>query len=90
MQIEDEMKAIEHLALSEEVSSKIEDISADTNIRNIGSVGIIGGGTMGGGIAMNFANAGIPAYLLEVSEEAIAKGFNVIKKITCDLWIKGN
>ena len=53
---------------------------ADTPVRTIAKVGVIGAGTMGGGIAMNFANAGIPVKILEMKQEALDKGLATIRK----------
>ena len=59
---------------------EIEGLAAGTPLRDIQSVGIIGGGTMGGGIAMNFATAGIPVTLVETKAEALERGLGVIQK----------
>jgi len=72
--------AMRHLFFAEREAAKVEGISKDMPLRNIASVGIIGGGTMGGGIAMNFANAGIPVTLLEISEDALARGMAIVSK----------
>ena len=55
------------------------DVPADTPQREIKTAGIVGAGTMGGGIAMNFANAGIPVTLLEVKQEALDRGLKTIR-----------
>jgi len=60
--------------------AKIPDIAKDTPLIDIKKVGIIGAGTMGGGITMNFANAGIPVTLVEVKQEFLDRGLGVIKK----------
>ena len=75
-----ESVSLRHLFISERAASKIPDVPADTQLRNISQVGIVGAGTMGGGIAMNFLNAGIPVIILEMKQEAIDKGFAVIRK----------
>ncbi|GAB2884166.1 3-hydroxyacyl-CoA dehydrogenase NAD-binding domain-containing protein [Microbulbifer echini] len=75
-----ESAALRHLFFAERTATKIKGLPKDTPTREIKSVGIIGGGTMGGGIAMNFANAGIPVKLLEVSQTAIESGLAVISK----------
>ncbi len=72
--------ALRHLFFAERQAAKIDGLPADTPLRPIESVGIIGAGTMGGGIAMNFANAGIPVTLVEVDEEALARGLATIEK----------
>ena len=58
---------------------KIPDVPADTPIVPVASVGIIGAGTMGGGIAMNFANAGIPVTIVETQQEALDRGLGVVR-----------
>jgi 3-hydroxyacyl-CoA dehydrogenase len=61
-------------------AAKIPNLPADTALRNIASVGVIGAGTMGGGITMNFLNAGIPVVLLEMKQEALDKGLGIIRR----------
>lgn len=70
--------ALRHMFFAERQSSKVKGLTKETNLRNIKHVGIIGGGTMGGGIAMNFANVGIPVTLLEISDEALQRGKDII------------
>ncbi|SLN57866.1 3-hydroxyacyl-CoA dehydrogenase NAD-binding domain-containing protein [Oceanibacterium hippocampi] len=65
---------------AERQAAKIPDVPADTKRRPIASAGIIGAGTMGGGIAMNFANVGIPVTLVEATQEALDRGIAVIAK----------
>jgi 3-hydroxyacyl-CoA dehydrogenase len=65
---------------AERAAQKVTDVPDDTPLRPIKSVGIIGAGTMGGGIAMNFANAGIPVILVEVKQEALDRGLGLIRK----------
>ncbi|MDG2456975.1 MAG: 3-hydroxyacyl-CoA dehydrogenase NAD-binding domain-containing protein, partial [SAR86 cluster bacterium] len=60
--------------------TKIPDIEADTEVKDINSVGVIGAGTMGGGISMNFANVGIPVTIVEQSQERLDKGLGIIRK----------
>ena len=60
--------------------TKIPDIEPDTEIKDINSVGVIGAGTMGGGISMNFANVGIPVTIIEQSQERLDKGLSIIRK----------
>jgi 3-hydroxyacyl-CoA dehydrogenase len=60
--------------------TKIPDIEKDTPLKEINSVGVIGAGTMGGGISMNFANVGIPVTIIEQSQERLDKGLNIIRK----------
>jgi len=64
---------------AERQAQKIPDVPDDTPLIPIKSVGIIGAGTMGGGIAMNFANVGIPVTLIEVQKEALERGLKVIR-----------
>ncbi len=75
-----ESKALRHAFFAERVASKVPDVPADTPVRAIKSAAIIGAGTMGGGIAMNFLNAGIPVKLLETRQEALDKGIATIRK----------
>jgi len=75
-----ESKALRHFFFGERAASKIPDVPEDTPKRAIKSAAIIGAGTMGGGIAMNFANAGIPVMLLEMKQEALDKGLATIRK----------
>lgn len=71
--------AMRHLFFAERDAAKVRGLAKDTPVRDIRSVGVIGAGTMGGGIAMSCANAGIPVRLLEVDAEALARGFGVIE-----------
>ncbi len=75
-----ESKALRHLFFAEREAAKIADVPADTPVSPIKSAAIIGAGTMGGGIAMNFLNAGIPVRILEMSQEALDKGIGILKK----------
>jgi 3-hydroxyacyl-CoA dehydrogenase len=75
-----ESKALRHAFFAERAASKVPDVPADTPTRSIASAAVIGAGTMGGGIAMNFANAGIPVTILEMKQEALDKGFATIRK----------
>ena len=75
-----ESKALRHAFFGERAASKITDVPADTPLREIKSAAVIGAGTMGGGIAMNFANAGIPVKILEMKQEALDKGVATIRK----------
>jgi 3-hydroxyacyl-CoA dehydrogenase len=74
-----ESKALRHAFFAERAASKIPDITADTPARPIRRVGVVGAGTMGGGISMNFLNAGIPVTLLEISQEALDRGIAAIR-----------
>ena len=75
-----ESKSLRHAFFAERVASKVPDVPADTPTREIKKAAIIGAGTMGGGIAMNFVNAGIPVILLETKQEALDKGIATIRK----------
>ncbi|PAT36594.1 3-hydroxyacyl-CoA dehydrogenase NAD-binding domain-containing protein [Vandammella animalimorsus] len=75
-----ESRALRHLFFAERAASKINDVPADTPKREIKAVGVIGAGTMGGGIAMNFLNAGIPVTILETKQEALDRGLATIGK----------
>jgi 3-hydroxyacyl-CoA dehydrogenase len=75
-----ESKALRHLFFAERQVAKIPDVPEDTPTRPIKSAAVIGAGTMGGGIAMNFVNAGIPVKVVEVAQEALDKGLGVVRK----------
>jgi 3-hydroxyacyl-CoA dehydrogenase len=75
-----ESKALRHSFFAERAASKIPDVPADTPTRAIARAAVIGAGTMGGGIAMNFANAGVPVTILEMKQEALDKGLATIRK----------
>jgi len=75
-----ESKALRHAFMAERATSKIPDVPADTPTREIKKVAVIGAGTMGGGIAMNFLNAGIPVTMLEMKQEALDKGVGIMRK----------
>ena len=75
-----ESVSLRHLFFAERAASKIPDVPEDTPVRDIRRVGIVGAGTMGGGIAMNFLNAGVPVVVLEMKQEALDHGFGVIRK----------
>ena len=73
-------KALVHVFFAEREARKIPDLPAGTRPLPIRSAAIVGAGTMGGGIAMNFANAGIPVQLLELTQEAVDRGLGLIQK----------
>jgi 3-hydroxyacyl-CoA dehydrogenase len=75
-----ESKALRGAFFGERAASKIPDVPEDTPTRPIRKAAVIGAGTMGGGIAMNFANAGIPVTVLEMKQEALDKGLGIIRK----------
>ena len=69
-----------HIFFAERKASKIDDVPADTQLREIKRVGVIGAGTMGGGISMNFLSAGIPVTIVEMKQDALDRGTGVIRK----------
>ncbi|RXZ65587.1 3-hydroxyacyl-CoA dehydrogenase NAD-binding domain-containing protein [Pelagerythrobacter rhizovicinus] len=73
-------KAMRHYFFAERAANKIDDVPADTPLIPIRKVGVIGAGTMGGGIAMNFLSAGIPVTILEMKQEALDRGTGVMRK----------
>ncbi len=75
-----ESKALRHAFFGERAASKIPDVPEDTPQRKIEKVAVIGAGTMGGGISMNFLNAGIPVTILETTQEALDRGTGVMRK----------
>jgi len=72
--------ALRHMFFAEREAAKIIGLDRDTETRDVKSVGIIGGGTMGGGIAMSFANAGISVTLVEINTEALTRGLSIIDR----------
>ena len=74
-----ESKALRHMFFAERQTSKIPDVPEDTPTREIKKAAVVGAGTMGGGIAMSFANAGIPVVITDVSQEALDKGMKRIR-----------
>jgi 3-hydroxyacyl-CoA dehydrogenase len=76
----DESRALRHLFFAERAAAKIDDVPADTPTREIRKAAVIGAGTMGGGIAMNFANVGIPVVVVEARQEALDKGLETIRR----------
>ena len=75
-----ESKALRHAFFGERAASKIADVPDSTPQRVIKTVAVIGAGTMGGGISMNFLNAGIPVTILESNQEALERGLATIRK----------
>ncbi|MEY4419850.1 MAG: hypothetical protein RLZZ498_446 [Pseudomonadota bacterium] len=84
-----ESRALRHLFGAQRAASKIADVPSDTPVRDIKQVAVIGAGTMGGGIAMNFLNAGIAVKMLETKQEALDRGVATIKKNYEDRVKKG-
>ena len=76
-----ESRALRHAFFSERLTSKIADVPSDTPTRDIKAVGVIGGGTMGTGISINFLNAGIPVTLVEMKQEGLDRGVAAIRKV---------
>jgi 3-hydroxyacyl-CoA dehydrogenase len=75
-----ECKALRHAFVAERATTKIPDVPPDTPVRAVKKLAVIGAGTMGGGIAMNFLNAGLPVTMLEMKQEALDKGVATIRK----------
>ena len=75
-----ESRSLRHLFMAEREAAKIAGVPAGTVLRAVNKVAIVGAGTMGGGIAMNFLNAGIPVKLLDTSDEALERGVSVMRK----------
>jgi 3-hydroxyacyl-CoA dehydrogenase len=75
-----ESKALRHMFFAERQTSKIPDVPEDTPVREVASAAVVGAGTMGGGIAMSFANAGIPVTIVDMTEPALDKGLQKIRE----------
>jgi 3-hydroxyacyl-CoA dehydrogenase len=75
-----ESRALRHAFFGERAASKIPDVPGDTPVRPIREIGVIGAGTMGGGITMNFINAGLPVVLVETTQPALDRGLATIRK----------
>ena len=84
-----ESSSLIHMFFSERQALKIPDVPKDTNILTIKAAAVIGCGTMGGGIAMNFANAGIPVTIIENAQESLDKGISIIEKNYMNTVSKG-
>ena len=82
LQLQDgaQSKALRHVFFAERAAAKIDDLPAGTRARPVASVGVIGAGTMGGGIAMNFLSAGIPVTIVETNAEALERGVATIRR----------
>jgi 3-hydroxyacyl-CoA dehydrogenase len=80
LMVSDESKSLRHAFFAERAASKVAGLTDKTPQRKVASVAVIGAGTMGGGIAMNFANAGIPVTILEAKQEALDRGIAGIRK----------
>src|SRR5262245_64812448 len=75
-----ESKAQRYFFFAEREAAKIPDVPADTQAKDIKKAAVIGAGTMGGGIAMNFANAGIPVTVIEVAKDALDRGLGIVRQ----------
>ena len=75
-----ESRAMRHAFMAERAAAKIPDVPADTPVREIRKVAVIGAGTMGGGISMNFLNAGIPVTILETKQDALDRGVATMRR----------
>jgi 3-hydroxyacyl-CoA dehydrogenase len=75
-----ESKAQRYMFFAEREAAKIPDVPADTPAKEIKKAAVIGAGTMGGGIAMNFANVGIPVTVIEVAQDALDRGLGIVRK----------
>ena len=69
-----------HMFFAERQAAKIDGLPKDIKLRDINKVGVIGAGTMGGGISMNFLSAGIPVTIVEMAQEALDRGTGVMRK----------
>ncbi|MFC3783435.1 3-hydroxyacyl-CoA dehydrogenase [Sphingopyxis italica] len=69
-----------HIFFAERQAAKIDGLPKDTALRDVKKVGVIGAGTMGGGISMNFLQKGIPVTIVEMAEDALDRGVGVIRK----------
>jgi 3-hydroxyacyl-CoA dehydrogenase len=76
----EQSKAQRYFFFAEREANKIPDVPAETPVKTIRKAGVIGAGTMGGGIAMNFANVGIPVTVIEAEQKALDRGIGVVRK----------
>src|SRR5204863_4135982 len=75
-----ESKALRHLFFAEREAAKVPDVPKETPAAEIRRAAVVGAGTMGGGIAMSYANAGIPVLLKEVENTALQRGLATIRR----------
>jgi 3-hydroxyacyl-CoA dehydrogenase len=75
-----ESRAQRYFFFAEREAAKIPDVPADTPARDVKKAAVIGAGTMGGGIAMNFANVGIPVTVVEAAQEALDRGLGIVRR----------
>src|SRR5260370_33559555 len=73
-------RALRHVFFGERAAAKIPDVPEDTPLRKIERIAVVGAGTMGGGITMNFLNAGIPVTLVEINQEALDRGLGTSRR----------
>jgi len=73
-------RAMRHLFFAERHASRIPGLARDAVLRKVASVGVVGAGTMGGGIAMTFVNAGIPVIVVEATDDALQRGLSLVRK----------
>ena len=85
----DESKGLRHVFFAERAAGKIPGIAKDIELKPVALAGVLGAGTMGGGIAMNFANAGIAVRILEQNQDALDKGMARIEKNYANTVSKG-
>src|SRR6185312_15156950 len=76
----DQSKAQRYFFFAEREANKIPDVPSDTPVKPIRKAAVLGAGTMGGGIAMNFANVGIPVTIVEAEQKALDRGLGVVRK----------
>ena len=80
LQAGEQSQALRHLFFAERAAARIDDLPEGTPTRAVESVGVIGAGTMGGGISMNFLSAGIPVTIVETNAKALERGVGVIRR----------
>src|SRR3546814_2721292 len=73
-------EALRHVFFAERAAAKIDGLPKDIALRPIGKVGVIGAGTMGGGISMNFLSPGIPVTIVEMAQDALDRGVATMRK----------
>lgn len=76
----DQSRALRHVFFAERAAAKIADLPKNTQLRAIKKVGVIGAGTMGGGISMNFLSVGIPVTIVDMAQDALERGVGVVRK----------
>lgn len=76
----DQSKALRHIFFAERAAAKIDGLPSGVQLRPLRKVGVIGAGTMGGGISMNFLSTGIPVTIVEMARDALERGTGIIRK----------